>query len=182
MYVLNIINVEILDDDNSFVLKESTVKYNCDGSFNRLQIQDDSFNNLNYKSINKETMKNITKDKGKAYKISETNNSIFIDKKTSKEYSFSKYSQSINIIDKRVKGTLSKYLKEVINNSSNRKYVNYKKEKHLKDAKYGFYKYKITFSIINDSNEDIYEGIVLIRNDANTKKYLYDILDIKKIN
>lgn len=69
-------------------------------------------------------------------------------------------------------------MKEIISNSFDRKFVNYKKAKHVKDAKYGFYRYKIVFSIIN---ENIYEAVVLVRNDANTKKYLYDILDIKKL-
>lgn len=83
--------------------------------------------------------------------------------------------------NKKVKGILSKYLKEIISNSFDRRFVNYKKSKHVKDAKYGFYRYKIVFSIKDDVKENIYEAVVLIRNDANTKKYLYDILDIKKL-
>ena len=66
---------------------------------------------------------------------------------------------------------------------SNRKirFVNYKKAKHVKDAKYGFYRYKIVFSIKDDVKENIYEAVVLIRNSEDKKKYLYDILDIKKL-
>lgn len=48
-----------------------------------------------------------------------------------------------------------------------------------KDAKYGFYKYDTAFSFYHNGSEKIYTGVVLIRNDANGKKYLYDILNIR---
>lgn len=181
--IVNIISCECLDYTSkiSFEVCESTEVYNADGSFNRLRIIDKDFDNMDFKNINKETVKNINSQRGEVYKITETNNNVIIDKKTSREYSFSKYSQSININTKKLKGILSKYLKEIISNSFDRKFVNYKKLKHVKDAKYGFYRYKIVFSIKDDVKENIYEAVVLIRNDANTKKYLYDILDIKKL-
>ena len=182
--IVNIISCECLDytPESSFEVSESTEVYNADGSFSRLRIKDKDFDNMDFKTINKETVKNINSQRGEVYKITETNNSVIIDKKTSKEYSFSKYSQSLNINTKKLKGILSKYLKEIISNSFDRRFVNYKKVKHVKDAKYGFYKYKIVFSIINDLNENIYEAVVLVRNSEDKKKYLYDILDIKKIN
>jgi len=53
------------------------------------------------------------------------------------------------------------------------------KEKHKIDAKYGFYKYDTTFSFDYNGQEKTYTGIIVIRNDANGKKYLYDIVNIK---
>lgn len=181
--IVNIISCECLDytPESSFEVCESTEVYNADGSFNRLRIIDKDFDNMDFKTINKETVKNINSQRGEVYKITETNNSVIIDKKTSKEYTFSKYSRKLDAENKKVKGILSKYLKEIISNSFDRRFVNYKKAKHVKDAKYGFYRYKIVFSIKDDVKENIYEVVVLIRNDANTKKYLYDILDIKKL-
>ena len=186
MCELKILDIECLDceyliENKITSLKECEVKYNNDGSFNRLQITNENLNMLDFKTINKKTIKNIKKQKGFTYKIEETNNNIIIDKKTSKEYTFSRYTRKLNIDNKIIKSILSKYLKEIINNSSDRKFVNYKKKKHIKDAKYGFYKYKITFSIINKNIENIYEATVLIRNSEDTKKYLYDILNIKKL-
>ena len=35
-----------------------------------------------------------------------------------------------------------------------------KKEKHILDAKYGFYKYKITFSIVEKNTEKIYKKVI----------------------
>lgn len=181
--IVNIISCECLDytPESSFEVCESTEVYNADGSFNRLRIIDKDFDNMDFKNINKEIVKNINSQRGEVYKITETNNSVIIDKKTSKEYTFSKYSRKLDAENKKVKGILSKYLKEIISNSFDRRFVNYKKAKHVKDAKYGFYRYKIVFSIKDDVKENIYEAVVLIRNDANTKKYLYDILDIKKL-
>ena len=181
--IVNIISCECLDytPESSFEVCESTEVYNADGSFNRLRIIDKDFDNMDFKTINKETVKNINSQRGEVYKITETNNSVIIDKKTSKEYTFSKYSRKLDAENKKVKGILSKYLKEIISNSFDRRFVNYKKAKHVKDAKYGFYRYKIVFSIKDVVKENIYEAVVLIRNDANTKKYLYDILDIKKL-
>lgn len=181
--IVNIISCECLDytPESSFEVCESTEVYNADGSFNRLRIIDKDFDNMDFKTINKETVKNINSQRGEVYKITETNNSVIIDKKTSKEYTFSKYSRKLDAENKKVKGILSKYLNEIISNSFDRRFVNYKKAKHVKDAKYGFYRYKIVFSIKDDVKENIYEAVVLIRNDANTKKYLYDILDIKKL-
>mgnify|MGYP004532939603 FL=1 len=186
MCELKILDIECLDceyliENKITSLKECEVKYNNDGSFNRLQITNENLNMLDFKTINKKTIKNIKKQKGFTYKIEETNNNIIIDKKTSKEYTFSRYTRKLNIDNKIIKNILSKYLKEIINNSSDRKFVNYKKKKHIKDAKYGFYKYKITFSIINKNIENIYEATVLIRNSEDTKKYLYDVLNIKKL-
>ena len=69
MCVLKIINVQRLEylnyeyfinkNTNNFTIKESEVKYNNDGSFNRLQITNENFDNFDFKSINKETIKNI---------------------------------------------------------------------------------------------------------------------------
>lgn len=192
MCVLKIINVQHLEhldyeyfinkNTNNFTIKESEVKYNNDGSFNRLQITNENFDNFDFKSINKETIKNIKNQKGISYKIIETNNNVFIDKKTAYEFVYSKNSVLNNKQQKLIKSKLSKYLREIINNSTDKIYTTNKKDKHSKDAKYGFYRYKITFSILNKDVENVYEAIVLIRNSEDTKKYLYDILNIKKIN
>ena len=51
------------------------------------------------------------------------------------------------------------------------------KDWEIKPSKYG-----AKFSIVDNGKETIYTCSLLVRNDANGKKYLYDILDIKKIN
>ena len=86
--------------------------------------------------------------------------------------------QNLSLTQKTAKGRTAT---ELISNVTNREYSNYKKEKHVKDAKYGFYKYDTKFSFEQNYKEQVYTGTVLIRNDANGKKYLYDILNIKKV-
>lgn len=181
--VLNVISCEFLDFIKESLLKvcESNEVYNGDGTFNRLQIEDYEYNGLNIKEAQNKVKENIKKQKGLRYKNIESSCNILIDKKTVNEFVYSKYTKNqINSI-KYVKYKLSKYLKELIENGKDKIFTNYKKEKHIMDAKYGFYKYKVIFSIVENNVEIIYEGIVLIRNSYDGKKYLYDILDIKQI-
>lgn len=67
-------------------------------------------------------------------------------------------------------------------NANSKSYEANRKNKHNLDAMYGFYKYEAKFSIVDNGKETIYTCSLLVRNDANGKKYLYDILDIKKNN
>lgn len=60
------------------------------------------------------------------------------------------------------------------------------KDKHKKDAKNGWYRYSTQFALpVLDIKKavdhyTVYSGTLLIRNDADGKSYLYDLLDIKK--
>ena len=67
-------------------------------------------------------------------------------------------------------------------NANNKNFINKKKEKHKIDAKYGFYKYGAKFSIVDNEKETTESRSLLVRNDANSKKYLYNIKKKKKIN
>ena len=82
--------------------------------------------------------------------------------------------QNLSLTQKTAKGRTAT---ELISNVTNREYSNYKKEKHVKDAKYGFYKYDTKFSFEQNYKEQVYTGTVLIRNDANGKN-IYMILQI----
>jgi len=59
-------------------------------------------------------------------------------------------------------------------------------EKHNKNAKHGWYRCTVYFTLpITDENKKIigkneYQGRMIIRCYADGKKYLYDIIDIKK--
>ncbi len=59
------------------------------------------------------------------------------------------------------------------------------KAKHSKDAANGWYRYDTEFAIPGknikgEAYNSIYSGTLLIRNDADGKSYLYDLLDIKR--
>ena len=93
---------------------------------------------------------------------------------------FCKYTKSRTNEIKYVKCILSNYFKELFLNADKKSYEANRKPKHKTDAKFGFYKYDVKFSIIKNAEETYYTCVILVRNDANGKKYLYDILDIKK--
>ena len=180
--MLNIISCEFLEEiTNNLILNEGREIYNENGTFNRFQIDDTHYDNLSIYEAQKRALNNIKNQKGVEYKNIENSYNILIDKKTANEFVYSKYTKNQTYNIKHVKYKLSKYLKELIENGKDKIFVNHKKEKHILDDKYGFYKYKITFSIVEKNTEKIYEAIVLIRNSYDGKKYLYDILKIKQI-
>ena len=59
-------------------------------------------------------------------------------------------------------------------------------DKHRRNAKYGWYRYDSYFGIPVYDNEgkvkcyNVFHASLLIRHDEDGKKYLYDIIDIKK--
>ncbi len=180
--MLNIISCEFLEEIiYNLFLNEGREIYNENGTFNRFQIDDTDYDNLSIYEAQKRALNNIKNQKGVEYTNLESSYNILIDKKTANEFIYSKYTKNQANNIKFVKYKLSKYLKELIENGKDKIFVNHKKEKHILDAKYGFYKYKITFSIVEKNIESIYEAIVLIRNSYDGKKYLYDILKIKQI-
>ena len=74
-------------------------------------------------------------------------------------------------------------LGEMIEIATNRRWEKPRhSEKHARDAKYGFYKYETRFAIPGKAGggHNIYLASLVIRNDANGKKYLYDVIGIKK--
>lgn len=167
-------------ENNNNNVRYSSI-YNTDGTFNRVKIEEDVFKDRNGRSINKVIKDYLTQHIGEYADIIESGQRVYLGEDLPNEYVFSKSANNLEVANKMAKGRAVTDLKEIINNVSNRRYEANKKEKHNIDGKFGFYKYDTTFSFEQDGKERIFTGTVLIRNDANGKKYLYDILDIKKI-
>ena len=61
-------------------------------------------------------------------------------------------------------------------------YEENKKEKHSKDAKYGWYKYESKFALPvydrsgNVERYNVFDALMVIRSSKEHKKYLYDII------
>ena len=177
-------NFEItyITDYNSYLMEEASAVFNEDGTFNRLRIEEEEYRSLEVKDAQKRAKEHIKEQKGISYKNILTSNTILIDDKTANEYIYSCYTRWSKTDMKYVKCILANYIKELFMNASSKSYEANQKNKHNFDAKYGFYKYGVKFSIVDNDKETIYTCSLLVRNDANGKKYLYDILDIKKIN
>lgn len=77
-------------------------------------------------------------------------------------------------------------LLELITIADNAQYVQNHKNKHNKDAKLGWYRYESKFALpVFKENGDIerynvFCVIMLIRHAGNGKKYLYNMINIKK--
>lgn len=129
----------------------------------------------------------IKKQIGNIYPLVESGQKVYIGKDLPGEYAYSKYTQSLNKSTRKTKIQASQNLNEMIEIATDRRWERAKHiDKHNVDAKYGFYKYLTRFAVPRfDSNRAqvayaLYSADLLIRNDANGKKYLYDVLNIKK--
>ena len=74
---------------------------------------------------------------------------------------------------------------ELIQIAKNPSYQENRKEKHDKNAKLGWYRYDVRFAIPVYENDvlvryNVFGARLLINHAENGKKYLYDILTIKK--
>ena len=125
---------------------------------------------------------------GEVYTIIESGQNVHIGDDLPGEYTQSKYTQTIlksNSSISRAKNRASANLGEMIEIATNRRW---EKTNHprSKDAKYGMYRYdtQFGFPVKNPKGDvigaNIYDAELLIRNASDGKKYLYDIVSIKK--
>ena len=125
---------------------------------------------------------------GDAYTIIESGQKVYIGEDLPGEYTQSVYTQTILQYNKNIikaKNKAAANIKEIIEIATNR---NWEEAEHTdnKDAKYGIYKYNTRFAFpVRDTNDNIiganvYKAKLVIRNASDGKKYLYDIVSIKK--
>ena len=122
------------------------------------------------------------------YTIIESGQKVYIGEDLPGEFTQSKYTQAIlknrsNLI--KAKNRSAGNIGEMIEIATNRRW---EKAKHAgnKDAKYGMYRYDTMFGFPvldskgNEVGANIYKAELVIRNASDGKKYLYDIVSIKK--
>lgn len=123
---------------------------------------------------------------GQYYLLIENDYKIFIGKDLPGEYTQSKYTKALLNSPARhltrIKNEIVGNIKEVIEIANNRKWKENKKARHNIDGKMGFYNFD-SFVGVKKNNGDIqeYKVKLVIRNNENGEKYLYDIQDIKKV-
>lgn len=77
-------------------------------------------------------------------------------------------------------------LPEMLKIALNERYEENRKEKHNKNAKFGWYSYDSRFAlpVFKDSGEieryNVFHAALLVRHDEDGNKYLYDVMKIKK--
>lgn len=93
------------------------------------------------------------------------------------------YSKGANA---KAKANAAQGIPEMLVIANDKEYEENRKDKHSKDAKYGWYSYTIRFALpVYGKNNDIerynvFRAIMLIRHAEDNRLYLYDIMKIKK--
>ena len=125
---------------------------------------------------------------GEVYTIIESGQKVYLGKDLPKEYTQSKYTKTIlqsrpNIL--KTKNRVASNLGKMIEIATNRRWERAEHSEN-KDAKYGIYKYDTKFGFpVLDHNKNIiganvYDATLVILNSSDGKKYLYDLVGIKK--
>jgi len=118
---------------------------------------------------------------GDVYTIIESGQKVYIGEDLPKEFTQSKSTKRM-VSNKKTEQLNAKNqsiqnVGELIEIATNRRWEKNNKQKHSIDAKYGWYRYETRFAL---PNGQVYVADLLIRNDADGKKYLYDEISIKK--
>ena len=123
---------------------------------------------------------------GDIYSIAEDNEIIYIGSELPSEYAGSVYTKKLKGTAAKAKANAAQAIPEMIEIASNGIFEDNRKPKHGRVAKNGWYRYDTRFALPvygEDGNVErysIFRGRILIRHASGGKKYLYDILEIKK--
>ena len=123
---------------------------------------------------------------GEAHIIKSTNDMVYIGSDLPDEYTHSNYTKILKGANAKAKANAVQGIPEMLMIANEKEFESNRKDKHLKDAKYGWYSYVTRFALpVYDENGDIerynvFRAIVLVRHAEDDKLYLYDIMKIKK--
>lgn len=124
---------------------------------------------------------------GEFYEIEETSEKIFISGDLPDEYTSSESRLALKGAVAKAKANAVQGIPELIQIATNAEYSENTKRKHEKDARFGWYRYNVRFAlpVYDDKSGEVlrynvFFARMLVRHDADGKKYLYDLLAIKK--
>lgn len=148
-------------------------------------------NDIRFKCKKKEDWKEVEEYLkeyiGEFYEIEETSDKVFISSNFPDEYVSSESRLALKGAVAKAKANAVQGIPELIRIATNKEYSENTKQKHNKDAKYVWYRYDVRFALPvydDKSNEicryNIFFARMLVRHDKDGKKYLYDLLAVKK--
>lgn len=123
---------------------------------------------------------------GEVYTVEKTADLFYIGKDLPDEYTHSNYTLILKGANAKAKANAVQGLPEIIEIATHKAHKDNWKEKHSKDAKYGWYKYTSRFAlpVFDSSGEieryNIFQVVMIVRHAEDGKMYLYDMMDIKK--
>lgn len=124
---------------------------------------------------------------GEFYEIEETSEKIFISTDFPDEFANSESRLALKGATAKAKANAAHGIPELIQIATNRHFSENTKKKHKADAKYGWYRYDVRFALpVYDDKTgllvryNVFSARLLVRYAEDDKKYLYDLLAIKK--
>ncbi len=123
---------------------------------------------------------------GEIYQVASTGDMIYIGNDLPDEYTGSRYTYKLKGTLAKAKANASQGIPELIETADNKRYRENQDPRHIRNARYGWYRYNSRFALpVYSENGDverynIFHTTMLIRHSIDNKLYLYDILDIKK--
>ena len=123
---------------------------------------------------------------GDFYQIEDCNKVVYIGTDLPDEYTHSNYTRVLKGANAKAKANAAQGLPELLKIATNETYEENRKEKHNKNAKYGWYSYDSRFAlpVFGDNGEihryNVFNVAMLVRHNTVGKAYLYDIMKIKK--
>ncbi|MBO4750935.1 MAG: hypothetical protein J5546_11530 [Lachnospiraceae bacterium] len=164
--------------------RDVEIIYDCNGrKLVRINaIQFGGKRNMDWKNV-KEYLKAYV---GEVYKVSETKDFIYIGSDLPDEYTGSRYTYKLMGAIAKAKANATQGIPELIEIADNKRYRENTDQRHVYNAKLGWYRYDSRFAlpIFDESGRieryNAFRATMLIRHAADEKMYLYDILDIKK--
>ena len=133
-----------------------------------------------------EVQKYLKRYVGDIYSIAKDHEIIYIGSELPSEYAGSIYTKKLKGADAKAKANAAQAIPEMIEIATNGIFEENRKAKHERGAKNGWYRYDTRFALPvygedgNVQRYNIFRGRLLIRYASSGKKYLYDILEIKK--
>ena len=131
----------------------------------------------------KEVEKYLSRYSGSTIDVLETKDRIQIGSHFASEYCGSVYTKKLHGTVEKAKANAVQIIPELIKNATNRRWIENKDEKHRNDAKGGWYRYDVFFTLSISFAERVsrnyYKGTIVARiNDCGI--FLHDIINIKK--
>ena len=123
---------------------------------------------------------------GESYVIEDTKDMIYIGTDFPDEYAHSEHTTSLKGAKAKAKANASQGVPELIEIATGKEFRENVKEKHSKDAKFGWYRYTSRFAlpVYEESGEaesyNVFKVIMVVRHAKDGKLYLYDLVNIKK--
>ena len=128
----------------------------------------------------------VKKYVGNCYEILETSDKIYIGSDFPKELKGFEDTKMLKGTNAKAKANATQQIPLLLNKATNKRKTENYKIKHNKDAKYGWYRYTSRFALPVYNNQDnithynVFRIEMLIRHATDGKKYLYNMVNVKK--